>query len=337
MSTGAVHRLRKLLAFVKPKQYALAWCKEVQQFDSHAEYLAAQHKGRWALRAEVRYVESVIAATLHQTRGWDPDEQGAMLRQACRDFCYLKKLIEQVNDDTADGIRLVRLEGALIARQLQQAIFRDAVSEDIRAAMEAARAGNSGKVKGRSPAFMAPLVSHCLIPPAGAETRLTKRIKTLAAVFAFLEEVHELGSALRVVLVRAYKHRAVAETVAGRYFGGHVILFPDVERSLATTVTWLEAVAKEYNGFVSYRIPGYLDEFEPAKKPLDADRAQREASFEPPTALDLLEILGAAADDTTLAVTRIEESVRCVTLAQAGELAAAEQVAKSLRPLPGGR
>lgn len=332
MSASPEKRVLNIVAGLTPKQFVLAWFHAIRQFPNFAEYFAAESEGPWHLRCEISYIRNAIEAAKRQTHGWGPDDQVAAVRRAIRDSLYLKTLITEVNELVENDIRVARLEAAIVARQLQHAVFHDQVSRDVRRVLDsvgapAAAEGRPGPTGKNCPAdALLRLEQYCLTPPATATKRIGNRTRELTAVMAFVAQVCEIGAASRALLQQAYAKRLVASTVSRKYFGGQVVLHHDVEQGLATTITWLETVVEEFNKFVVQRMATYMNMLGPAPDP----SAEAKIGCQPPTAIDPENLRHSAAASAAQEVEALEGSARCQTLVIVGETAAAERELKQL-------
>ncbi len=325
-------RVLNIVAGLTPKQFVLAWLHAIRQFPNFAEYFAAESEGPWQLRCEISYIRNAIEAAKRQTHGWGPDDQVAAVRRAIRDSLYLKTLITEVNELVANDIRIARLEAAIVARQLQHAVFHDQVSRDVRCVMDSVGAPAAAKVRPGPTGKNCPtdallrLERYCLTPPATAIKRIGDRTRELTAVMAFVEQVCEIGATSQALLQQAYAKQHVASIVSRKYFGGQVVLYNDVEQGLATTITWLETVVGEFNKFVVQRMATYLDVLGPAQNP----SAEAMIGCRPPNAIAPENLRQSAAASAAQEVEAIEGSARCQTLVIVGETAAAEREVKKL-------
>jgi len=257
----------EIRGFLTPKQHVLGWIDDIRRYHSHSDYMKDQQKRpvhEWDMFA---LPKAVLESIECQAVKLDSKQQRAEARKALRDLAFLRHLISDYNDLLARFLLAARPEAANVARTLQQAIMREAVSADVESAVALLQrdgisfpSDKAGVRHAERRAVIARLDCHSLRPClAGTKDEQRDRFHKLL-LQSYFEQVGEVRAAARALLLQTHVRQNVGDSIARTFFAGHPILFPENERRLATLLKWMEVVVEEYNEFIRHRIEPLLSE-----------------------------------------------------------------------------
>ena len=125
MPANLMKRKAQVLIGLSPKQYARIWVNAVRSFPSYDAFIQSEMQVPFSESLTSVLVQNVAEAARDRTVHWGPADQARSVRNALRDFTFLKQLAIGLNERLSSGVAYARPHGAAVARMLKLTVLWD--------------------------------------------------------------------------------------------------------------------------------------------------------------------------------------------------------------------